>query len=236
MWQKRSCLSIICVGFFCLVAFAVIYPGYRNAKTEIVQEVMATKGMMIVNSLIEHKNTNKCLKVCLLIDKNGRRLSFQNSTQFFSVLAKMSRDKPSSEKFDNSWVTLNEVSPDMKTKDGCVAEKYVMWSIAGNLPNCIPTNLPILLTRNIDVSSLACEVSKEDMKKKIKLDRRYTTGYENEFACVVYADGYVKTYNLKKRREITYYSIYRGMILNCGHDNVRYLTPTEEVALEREAE
>lgn len=99
-------------------------------------------------------------------------VSFTNSTEYFRFLydeahAGTARWKPHVADFDYSKVSGCGVS---MCTDGRLTPDHNIWTIAKNVHDDLPDVVPVLITRNIDASSLAVTVSAEEAAKKVQFE------------------------------------------------------------------
>lgn len=106
------------------------------------------------------------------------------------------------------------------------------WSVAKNVPSDAPDNLPVILSRNVDPASLTNHVTYENFVRPILLVKGYAERVDRMSAIVVYADGTVKEFGIKKG--IKYSDVYRNKVLSIENElHLKYLTPTGEVPIGR---
>lgn len=126
------------------------------------------------------------------------------------------------------------------TVDADIPRDYLspdIWSVVKNLPDDPPSNLVVLVTRNVDSSSLRTRLTDRDMHKQIRFKGvKDDFWILNRFAVLVRLDGTaitvrVKPMDSRKSRGLTYKNIYRGVPFDVTTNNiqVKYLAPDGEV-------
>lgn len=99
-------------------------------------------------------------------------VSFANSTEYFRCLydeahVGTARWKPWVAGFDYSKVSGCGVP---MCTDGRLTPDHNIWTIAKNVADDLPDIVPVLITRNVDASSLAATVSEEEAAKELRFD------------------------------------------------------------------
>lgn len=126
------------------------------------------------------------------------------------------------------------------TVDADIPRDYLspdIWSVVKNLPDDPPSNLVVLVTRNVDSSSLRTRLTDRDMHKQIRFKGvKDDLWILNRFAVLVRLDGAAITVRVKpmgsrKSRGLTYKNIYQGVPFDVTTNNiqVKYLAPDGEV-------
>jgi len=112
-----------------------------------------------------------------------------------------------------------------------LAEENVVWTVAKNTGSNIPDTLPLLFTRNVDVSSLSTNVTPSSMDGFVCIDDNYRSVFDRSFVLVIYGDGRIKFFRLTKSRKLLYREFYRNSSFCVP--GLKYITPTREVRLTR---
>jgi hypothetical protein len=119
--------------------------------------------------------------------------------------------------------------------NGRLTAAHNMWMVAQNLHADMPDTTPVLVTRNIEASSLALRVTEKDMDKHVTFSTEWHAPFDNKFFVVIRKDGSAVygTYT-----QTSYRAVYGGKPFDATVDRhgrpyavpLRYLTPTREVA------
>jgi len=134
------------------------------------------------------------------------------------------------------WREAKPYSEDDPRSKYCDAN---IWAVVKNIPEDPPENLIILVTRNIDPSSLRTRLTDGDMQKQIQFDEQFIPP-ENlpilkKYAVVIRADGsWWMIFPKSKAMSRTYGKIYRGEPFDLTTNlvnglQVKYLTTDGEV-------
>lgn len=109
-----------------------------------------------------------------------------------------------------------------------------MWTVAKNVRDDMNDIVPVLITRNIDVSSLAAKVTAKDGEKKVRFDSEWKTPFgERDFVLVRKGGAIFKA----RAKYMSYHIIYQNNVFDTTVENgkqplvnqLKYLTPTHEI-------
>lgn len=167
------------------------------------------------------------------------RLEFGSSTAYFSWLAdeenrNTQRWSPRAAGFDYTKLAGAGV-PACPKGQGLTAERN-MWTIAKNVRDDTDGMVPVLITRNIEASSLAARVDEPDFKgKALRFDPGWSAPFGDQGFVLIRKGG--ATFKARPK-----YMSYGVVYQRCAFDTARttngvagpplkYLTPTREVAL-----
>ena len=159
--------------------------------------------------------------------------NFSNSTDYFKYLYDAARVgtarwNPFVAGFDYSKLAGNGVPT---CTDGRLTSENNLWTIAMNVTDDISDIVPVLITRNIDVSSLAAKVADTNWDKSLRFDPEWETPYGNKAFIMIRKGGGVFRARAK-------YMSYRVVYQNQAYDAtvdihqrpvakpLKYLTPT----------
>lgn len=124
--------------------------------------------------------------------------------------------------------------------DGVLTAECNMWTIAKNVTLRTPDCIPLLVTRNIDASSLAVCVTTNTFQRRLRYDPEWITPFSDRAGVIIYRGGSWRKFRAKYA---SYAHIYRGNIfdlsggangVNSSHP-LKYLTPVREVSLGEQA-
>ena len=163
-------------------------------------------------------------------------LSFTNSTDYFNYL------------HDGEYLATGGRSPyagggyfSMFAGGGvpaCTQGKLTaennMWTIAMNVTDDMSDMVPLLITRNIDASSLAAKVTDKDWDKSLRFDPEWETPFGNRAFALIRKGGAVFR---AREKYVSYKAVYRGQTFDASVDAqghavakpLKYLTPTRTV-------
>jgi hypothetical protein len=160
------------------------------------------------------------------------RLDFNNSTDYFMWL------------YENRLTVTNRVGFDYSRLAGagvsaCSDDKRLsaannMWIVAKNVRDDMDDIVPVLITRNIDASSLAARVSVPDLKEKaLRFDPGWKTPFSDKGFVMIRKGGAI----FKARSKCTTYRVvYAGRVFDTALTTngvvappLKYLTPDREV-------
>ena len=170
------------------------------------------------------------------VDDDISSVTFTNSTDYFKCLydeshAGTGRWSPFVADFDYSKLAGAGVPTCL---DGHLTPDCNMWTIAKNVCEKIDDILPVLLTRNVDATSLAARITEKDFDKTLRFDPAWTTPFGHSLYCLVRKGGAI----FKAREKYMSYRInYQGVSFDTTADErgqvfarpLKYLTPTHEV-------
>lgn len=162
--------------------------------------------------------------------------NFSNSTDYFRYLndeARVGTDRwnPFVAGFDYSKLAGNGVSACAK---GRLSPANNLWTIAMNVRDEMDDILPVLVTRNIDASSLAVKVTDQDGDKSLRFDPEWETPFGDKAFIMIRKGGAI----FKARAKYaTYGVVYSRQTCDptVGQKGVpvakpmKYLTPTRTV-------
>lgn len=119
--------------------------------------------------------------------------------------------------------------------NGRLTAAHNIWMIAQNLHADMPDTTPVLVTRNIDASSLALRVTEKDMDKHVTFSAEWRAPFANKYYVVIRKDGSA-VYGTCK--QTSYREIYGEKPFDATVDRrgrpyavpLRYLTPTREAS------
>jgi len=165
------------------------------------------------------------------------RWDFANSTDYFMCLCDASHLgqtnwSPYVAGFDYSKLSGAGVPV---CRQAALTAEFNMWTIAKNVRNEMDDVVPVLITRNIDASSLASKVTERDCEKRLRFDPKWETPFGDKAYILIRKGGAI----FKARAK---YMSYRIVYLNAMFDAavdaqsspfahpLKYLTPTGEVA------
>jgi len=111
-----------------------------------------------------------------------------------------------------------------------------MWTVAMNVTEELDDTVPILITRNIDASSLAAKVTDKDWDKSLRFDPEWETPFGNRAFALIRKGGAVFR---ARHKYATYKAVYQGQTFDASVDAqghavarpLKYLTPTRKVEL-----
>lgn len=115
--------------------------------------------------------------------------------------------------------------------NGCLTADHNIWMIAQNLNADMPDTTPVLVTRNIDASSLALRVTEKDMDRHVAFSTEWRTPFSTKCFVIIRKDGSAVYGSYK---ETSYRAVYGGKPFDATVDRhgrpyavpLRYLTPT----------
>lgn len=119
--------------------------------------------------------------------------------------------------------------------NGCLTADHNIWIIAQNLHADMPDTTPVLVTRNIDASSLALRVTEKDMDRHVAFSTEWRTPFSTKCFVIIRKDGSAVYGSYK---ETSYRAVYGGKPFDATVDRhgrpyavpLRYLTPTRGAA------
>lgn len=111
-----------------------------------------------------------------------------------------------------------------------------MWTIAMNVTDDMSDMVPLLITRNIDASSLAAKVTDKDWDKSLRFDPEWETPFGNRAFALIRKGGAVFR---AREKYMSYGVVYGKQTFDATVDSagapaarpLKYLTPTRKVEL-----
>ena len=162
--------------------------------------------------------------------------NFSNSTDYFKCIydeenAGKADWSPLAANFDYTRLEGAGVPP---CTSGKLRPENNMWTIAMNVTDDMSDMVPILITRNIDASSLAAKVSHEDRFKSLRFDPEWETPFGNRAFALIRKGGAVFR---ARDKYVSYKAVYQGQTFDASVDArghavatpLKYLTPTRKV-------
>ena len=161
--------------------------------------------------------------------------NFANSTDYFNYL------------YDGGYLGADRRNPFMKSgfyswlagggvpvcTEGKPMAENNMWTIAMNVTDDLADTAPILITRNIDASSLAAKVTDKDWDKSLRFDPEWETPFGNRAFALIRKGGAVFR---ARDKYVSYKAVYQGQTFDASVDArghaakpLKYLTPTRKV-------
>lgn len=169
-------------------------------------------------------------------DKAVSCFNFTNSTDYFAYLNDAEhlgteRWNPRVAGFDYTKLSGGGVPA---CQDGHLTAACNMWTIAKNVRDDLPDIVPVLVTRNVDVSSLAARVSESDWDKSLRFDPYWETPFGHRLISFIRKGGAIFKV---RERYLSYGVVYQSAIFDTAVDEAgqsaarpfKYLTPTHEV-------
>lgn len=110
-----------------------------------------------------------------------------------------------------------------------------IWTVAKNVRDDMNDVVPVLITRNIDASSLAAKVTEKDGEKMVRFDPEWKTPF-GERECVLIRKG--GAVFKARAKYVSYRIFYQNEVYDTTVENgkqplahqLKYLTPTHEIA------
>jgi len=166
---------------------------------------------------------------------------FTNSTDYFNFLfdgKNLGTERWNPFVAGCNFLTLAGAGVPACTTGKLTAENN-LWTIAMNVRDEIDDMVPILITRNIDASSLADKVAEKDWDKMLRFDPEWDTPYGNKAFIIIRKGGSI----FKCRAKYASYGVVYGkrtfdaMVDKDGRPVklLKYLTPTRVVVLGEQA-
>jgi len=166
---------------------------------------------------------------------------FTNSTDYFNFLIdgkSLGNERWSPFVAGCNFLTLAGAGVPACTTGKLTAENN-LWTIAMNVRDEIDDMVPILITRNIDASSLADKVAEKDWDKMLRFDPEWDTPYGNKAFILIRKGGS----RFKCRAKYASYGVVYGKrTFDATVDKdgrpvkpLKYLTPTRVVVLGEQA-
>jgi len=162
--------------------------------------------------------------------------TFSNSTDYFTYLNDGKdmgtvRRVPFVSGFDYFKLAGAGVSA---CTQGTLTAKNNMWTIAMNVTDDMADIVPILITRNVDASSLAAKVSENDWDKTLRFDLEWETPFGNKGFLLIRKGGSIFG---ARAKYATYGVVYGKQTFDATVDQagkplakpLTYLTPTRMV-------
>ena len=218
--EKKILLSLVVLIIMCSCGYVGFTLWYFNLSRNDLQS-LKFKGRELNHSLtcvekFGHLNIKKGYGIYPIEES----LNFSNSTDYFYYVLDMKNYGKT------NWQPLiygASRSSIFRNIDKTNLEDETMWSIAKNITASIDENIPVLISRNVDVSQLC---GKYSPKKKDELFKSYG-GY-----VLIRKDG---SMYMQKRPKLSTRYIYRKGNFDYTTNAVppekalKYLTPTSEV-------
>jgi len=249
-WKSSSGLTLvelIVVVSVLLVAAFVITPCISNAPLQANMTAVGSRGRDIYVAIERANAERKALGLPPLWPRNSNRaadtnveelarLDFTTSTAYFKWL------------IDEQNLNTPQWSPRVTGVDysmfagagvpACADRKLTatnnLWTVAKNVRPDMDDLIPVLVTRNIDASSLATRVVEGDFKtKSLRFDPNWEIPFGDKVYVMIRKGGGV----FKARRKyMSYDVVYQTHIFDTTHASdgftkplLKYLTPTREV-------
>ena len=247
-------LAVVTVVVVLLVL--VLMPAFMNASSCAVGTAVGTRGRDIYVAISGANSERAAVGLPPVWPSDSGSLTcasgdmeecfnFTNSTDYFAYLNDAAhlgteRWNPRIAGFDYSKLSGGGVPA---CRDNQLTADYNMWTIAKNVRDDLPDIIPVLVTRNVDASSLAAHVTERDGDKSLRFDQAWETPFGSRLVCLIRKGG-----GIFKAREkhLAYRIVYRGgtslgetrletfntAVDECGQLSARplkYLTPTHEV-------
>lgn len=113
-------------------------------------------------------------------------------------------------------------------RDGAFSATNNIWTVAVNVPGGAPDSLPLLLTRNVDLSPLASEPWATVAKRPVRYDAVWGAPFHRWGAVCVRKGG---TVFIGRSRRLTYGDLFAGGLPPAGSPDqpLTYLTPAAAV-------
>lgn len=161
---------------------------------------------------------------------------FSNSTDYFNYLydgknAGTERWSPFVAGFDFSKLAGAGVPA---CSNGILTPEDNMWSIAMNVRDDMPDIVPILITRNVDASSLAAKATEKDGNKSLRFDPEWEAPFGNKGFVMIRKGGAIFR---ARAKYMSYGIVYSKQPFDATVDEygkpvtnpLKYLTPTGAV-------
>jgi hypothetical protein len=162
--------------------------------------------------------------------------NFSNSTDYFKCIydeenAGTADWSPLAANFDYTRLEGAGVPP---CTSGKLRPENNMWTIAMNVTDELDDTVPVLITRNIDASSLAAKVTDKDWDKPLRFDPEWETPFGNRAFALIRKGGAVFR---ARDKYASYKAVYQGQTFDASVDAqghavarpLKYLTPTRKV-------
>ena len=165
------------------------------------------------------------------------RLDFENSTDYFKWLlgghdGTLPGRGPQARELDYRKLAGPGVMP-CPTNGSLTAENN-LWTVAVNVRDDMNDSIPILITRNIDASSLAARTTEQSLKtKSLRFDPAWKTPFGRKGFVMIRKGGAI----FKARpKYMTWGIVYQNQVFDTSRTPdgraalpLKYLTPTREV-------
>lgn len=161
--------------------------------------------------------------------------NFSNSTDYFKRIydeenAGTADWSPLAAGFDYTRLAGAGVPP---CTSGKLRPENNMWTIAMNVADDLDDTVPVLITRNIDASSLAAKVTDKDWDKALRFDPVWKKPFGNRAFALIRRGGAVFR---AREKYVSYKHVYRGQTFDATADAqgqavakpLKYLTPTRK--------
>lgn len=149
-------------------------------------------------------------------------ITTKSSTEYFKASETVCLRENGPREVDYSLVELGYRR--LGASQRALTSNCVMWSIINVMPKDAPANLPVILSRNIDVKKLPFQVNVKEMHRKVQFSPKYWPYPYRNYAVVVYADG--KATVFRKEWGLLYRDLYRHEPMSTQSNTVlRYLMP-----------
>jgi len=162
--------------------------------------------------------------------------NFTNSTDYFSYLLDgthlgTDRWKPFVEGCDFSKLAGGGVPV---CTEGKLTAANNMWTIAMNVREDLEDVVPVLITRNVDASSLAAKVTDTDWDKSLRFDPEWATPFRDNGFLMIRKGGAI---SMARAKKMSYGVVYGKQTFDATVDGrgvpvakpLKYLTPTHMV-------
>ena len=165
------------------------------------------------------------------------RIDFKNSTDYFKWLlgghdGAVPGWMPQSRELD--YRKLTGASVVSCSTNGSLTAENNLWTVAVNVRDDMDDSIPILITRNIDASSLASRTTEQSLKaKSLRFDPAWKTPFGRKGFVLIRKGGAI----FKARSKyMTWGIVYQNQVFDTSRTPdgrtappVKYLTPTREV-------
>ena len=109
-----------------------------------------------------------------------------------------------------------------------------MWTIIKNYHQDLPAITPVLITRNIDPTSLTAKMTEKDMSSQLRFDHQYKTPFGSKDFVIIRKSGEIY---FGRASHLTYRDVYGGTPFDATIDKngrplqhpLKYLSPSREV-------
>lgn len=217
MMRKTTVIATLICCLFGFLLTGVLMPLIETASISKRYSSVELDAQNLYKAILSLSRTMSSQDVFPSDDGFNSRSSYE----YFATLDSLLRNQTD---VTRSFVEMATVDRDITGK-----ARGTGWSIIKNLPSNPPINLPILVSRNIDVSTLSGRVD-VNTNEVVLFNDDYQELLDQRVAVVVYSDGLVMRF--RRCDGISYYNFYRrrSMILDQERP-LKYLTPLHEISV-----
>ena len=246
-------VELIVVVAVLFVAASVLTPCISNAPLQANMTAVGTRGRDVYVAVTGANTEREALGLPPLwprdfdpaADTNRTAtagVAFTNSTDYFAWLiggqgSALFKEEPRATSLDFSKLAGADVLA-CPTNRSLTAENN-LWTVAANVRSDMSELIPILITRNIDASSLAARMAEQDKAKVLRFDPSWETPFGNKAFVLIRKGGAI----FKARpKYMSYGVVYQGQTFDTSRTPdgrvappLKYLTPTREVTAGEQA-